>query len=42
MNDVSAVMKQMSKDLVAEEKDMLLKYHTAAKKYFLEQGWITE
>ncbi|MDF2892197.1 MAG: family transporter solute-binding subunit [Clostridia bacterium] len=42
MNDVSAVMKQMSKDLVAEEKDMLLKYHPGAKKYFLEQGWITE
>jgi len=42
MNAVSAVMQQMSKDLVAEEKDMLLKYHPGAKRYFLEQGWIKE
>jgi TRAP-type uncharacterized transport system substrate-binding protein len=42
MNAVSAVMKQMSKDLVAEEKDMLLQCHPGAKKYFLEMGWITQ
>jgi TRAP transporter TAXI family solute receptor len=42
MNAVSAVMKQMSKDLVAEEKDMLLQYHPGSKKYFLEMGWIKQ
>lgn len=42
MQEVSAVMKQFSKDLVFPESEILVKYHPGAKKYFLEQGWIKE
>lgn len=42
MQDVAAVMEQFTPELVAEEEDMLLPYHPGSKKYFVEQGWISE
>jgi hypothetical protein len=42
MQDVAAVMEQFTPELVAEEDDMLLPYHPGSKKYFVEQGWISE
>jgi uncharacterized protein len=42
MQSVAAVMEQFTPALVAEEADMLLPYHPGAKRYFVEQGWISE
>ncbi len=42
MQEVAAVMEQFTPELVAEEEDMLLPYHPGAKRYFVEQGWISE
>lgn len=42
MQDVAAVMEQFTPEMVAEEEDMLLPYHPGSKKYFVEQGWISE
>lgn len=42
MQGVAQVMQQFGPDLVAEEADMLLLYHPGTKRYFVEQGWISE
>jgi len=42
LHAVSQVMEQFGPDLVTEESEMLIPYHPGSKKYFLEQGWITE
>ncbi len=37
---VSANLKQFTKDLVLPDDQMLVPYHPAARKYFVEQGWL--
>ena len=37
---VTANLKQFTKDLVLPESEMLVPYHPATKKYFVEQGWL--
>ena len=40
MQAVTANLKQFTKDLVLPDDQMLIPYHPAARKYFVEQGWL--
>ena len=40
MQAVTANLKQFTKDLVLPDDQMLVPYHPAARKYFVEQGWL--
>jgi len=40
IQNVSALLKQFTKDLVLPDDQMLIPYHPGARKYFVEQGWL--
>jgi len=40
IQNVAALLKQFTKDLVLPDDQMLIPYHPGARKYFVEQGWL--
>lgn len=40
IQNVAALLKQFTKDLVLPDDQMLVPYHPGARKYFVEQGWL--
>jgi TRAP-type uncharacterized transport system substrate-binding protein len=40
MQAVTANLKQFTKDLVLPDDQMLIPYHPASRRYFVEQGWL--
>jgi TRAP-type uncharacterized transport system substrate-binding protein len=40
LNPVTSLMKQFGPSLVVPDNEMLIPYHTGARKYFVEQGWL--
>lgn len=40
IQNVAAILKQFTKDLVLPDDQMLIPYHPGARRYFVEQGWL--